>query len=262
MRYYRTPLPQAISKRNQLDLTAVTLIVADVSFALDRELNIQYVEAGDSTFRNLSTWNSANNPAGNALSTRDSQLIGIGSDEAYTPTGSDIIKLADDLYGGAGADTLDGKGARDYLEGGTGAGTYIVAANSGTDTILDAGGQDTVQLAGRSLNRAGDMVAIVSNCALGSNAPTVAPVKSVSAANVVLDLSTSTGSNASPIAHGDTSCHRWSQRATPKTTAVRAHSMGARGRFGLHLRPALGHAIAGDTLPTSAANGYSMKVAA
>lgn len=51
-------------------------------------------------------------------------------------------------------------------------------------------------------------------------------------------------------------------RFAPKSIAACAYSISAKGRFGLHFRPALGHAIAGEALPTSAANGYSMKVSA
>jgi hypothetical protein len=239
-------------------------------------LNIQYLEAGNTTFKTLTAWNPANNGGGNALSTRDKQLISFGNDGANPLTGTDN-KLADRLYGGAGDDTLDGKGGNDYLEGGSGSDTYIIAANSGTDTILDADGQGSVQLAGRSLNGAGDVVAIASNGqpytiwrdsssllqpidyrldtqskeltiigysstvvvknfssgALGINAPAVAPVKPVPAVQVVLDLSTNVGINASAIAHGDNSCHRQSQTLTPKTIAVCAHSMSARGQFGI-----------------------------
>ena len=93
----RTTLLQAITKRNQLDLTAPTPIVADASFALDRVLNIQYMEAGDTTFKTLTAWNPANDGGGNALSTRDKQLIGLGNDDANTLTGGRRNEVAINL---------------------------------------------------------------------------------------------------------------------------------------------------------------------
>ncbi|WP_296507801.1 hypothetical protein [Rhodoferax sp.] len=94
----RATLLQAITKRNQLDITAPTPIVGDASFALDRVLNIQYMETGDTTFKTLTACNRANNGSGNALSRRDRQLIGFGNDDANILTGTDN-KLSSDGKG-------------------------------------------------------------------------------------------------------------------------------------------------------------------
>jgi Ca2+-binding RTX toxin-like protein len=66
----------------------------------------------------------------------------------------------DILFGAAGADILDGKTGDDRLEGGVGKDTYIVALNSGLDTILDTDGEGEILLAGSTqpLTGSGDLV--------------------------------------------------------------------------------------------------------
>jgi pimeloyl-ACP methyl ester carboxylesterase len=54
--------------------------------------------ASDTIFKTLAAWNPANNPWGNALSTRDKQWIGFGNDDANTLTGTDN-KLSSDGKG-------------------------------------------------------------------------------------------------------------------------------------------------------------------
>ena len=66
-----------------------------------------------------------------------------GSDAAEAPAGS---ALKDRLYGGGGDDTFQGLEGNDYLEGGTGADTYIVNPGDGIDTILDTYGLGAIQL--------------------------------------------------------------------------------------------------------------------
>ncbi len=53
---------------------------------------------------------------------------------------------ADKLVGNGGQDLLDGGGGNDLMRGGGGADTFIFAAGSGTDTILDATVADTLAL--------------------------------------------------------------------------------------------------------------------
>jgi Ca2+-binding RTX toxin-like protein len=72
-----------------------------------------------------------------------SQLISFGGTGNDTLSGSDSIKFGDHLYGGSGADTLDGKGGNDYLEGGVGADTLI--GGEGNDQLLGGAGNDTYQ---------------------------------------------------------------------------------------------------------------------
>lgn len=81
------------------------------------------------------------------------QKIAFGDDGANALTGTDSI-LGDHLYGGGGADTLNGLTGNDYLEGGAGDDTYTVELNGGQDTILDEDGQGHVVFAGRTLNGA------------------------------------------------------------------------------------------------------------
>ncbi|MDP1710731.1 MAG: calcium-binding protein, partial [candidate division WWE3 bacterium] len=86
----------------------------------------------DNISKSLTAWNPANNPASNALSTRDRQRIAFGNDQTNPLNGTDN-KLDDHLYGGGGDDTLDGKGGNDYLEG-----------NADNDTLNGGEGQDTL----------------------------------------------------------------------------------------------------------------------
>ena len=83
--------------------------------------------------------------------------ISFGGEQNDTLNGTDNTK-GDRLYGGLGNDTLDGKGGNDYLEGGAGQDTYIVDANGGQDTIVDADGLGQVRFAGRTLSGAGTLI--------------------------------------------------------------------------------------------------------
>ena len=95
------------------------------------------------------------------------QQISFGGDQANILVGSDINKLGDHLYGGAGDDNINGKAGADYLEGnsgddkldggtgsdllyggtGTGTDTYTLrASDSGTDTIIDSDGLGSIKV--------------------------------------------------------------------------------------------------------------------
>ena len=52
----------------------------------------------------------------------------------------------DEMYGCGGDDTLNGGVGNDKLDGGLGNDTYVYAKNSGSDTICDSGGNDTIEL--------------------------------------------------------------------------------------------------------------------
>jgi Ca2+-binding RTX toxin-like protein len=77
--------------------------------------------------------------------TLPNQYIAFGGEGAESLIGTDN-KLADHLYGGAGADTLNGKGGNDYLEGGVGSDTYQFTDQFGNDTVLDADGLGSIQI--------------------------------------------------------------------------------------------------------------------
>ncbi|WP_230680963.1 putative Ig domain-containing protein [Paracidovorax cattleyae] len=102
------------------------------------------------------------------LSTRPSGVTGLPDQHVmFGGAGNDTLTgydnaLGDHLYGGAGNDILDGKGGDDYLEGGLGQDVYKVQAQGGRDTILDADGLGTIELAGRALNGSGTLIATAS----------------------------------------------------------------------------------------------------
>ncbi|MDP2035439.1 MAG: calcium-binding protein [Polaromonas sp.] len=126
----RVLLLQAVVGRNEKDISGT--IVGDSKFAIDRVYDLQYIDPVDNISKSLTAWNPANNPASNALSTRDRQRIAFGNDQTNPLNGTDN-KLDDHLYGGGGDDTLDGKGGNDYLEG-----------NADNDTLNGGEGQDTL----------------------------------------------------------------------------------------------------------------------
>lgn len=76
------------------------------------------------------------------------RLAVFGGAGAETLQGDD---QADRLYGGGGEDTLRGNGGDDYLEGGVGADTYQFFRGDGRDTILDVDGQGSIVFEGMQL---------------------------------------------------------------------------------------------------------------
>ncbi|WP_272947467.1 calcium-binding protein, partial [Variovorax sp. JS1663] len=124
--------------------------IYDASVPSDRALVFDYYDAASATPKTLI----AKSREGTKL---PDQHIVFGDDGANLLQGFDNA-LGDRLYGGAGADTLNGGEGDDYLEGGTGIDTYIVGASTGRDIVLDADDQGTIQLAGRPLTGAGELV--------------------------------------------------------------------------------------------------------
>lgn len=75
--------------------------------------------------------------------------------------GNDVLsgdQGADTLVGGTGADTLSGNEGDDTLDGGEGDDLYRFAAGDGVDEILDAGGDDTIEIVSYDLGDAAQAV--------------------------------------------------------------------------------------------------------
>ena len=133
----RALLLQALVNRNENNVLGT--IIGGSQFAADRVYDLQYTDPGDNAQKTLTAWNPANNPLNNALTTRDRQRISFGDNIDNTLTGTDN-KLGDHLYGGAGADTLNGLGGADYLEGGKDFDTYQFDGASATTQSLNPTG--------------------------------------------------------------------------------------------------------------------------
>ncbi|PYE75962.1 calcium-binding protein [Xylophilus ampelinus] len=80
-------------------------------------------------------------------------LVGAGSAQriqnVFGGAGNDTVEgqgFADHLYGGAGNDVLDGRGGNDYLEGD--AGDDVLIGGAGNDTLLGGAGTDTYRFDG------------------------------------------------------------------------------------------------------------------
>ena len=85
-------------------------------------------------------------------------LVGAGSAQRaqylFGGQGADALNgqgFADHLYGGAGNDIFNGLGGNDYLEGGAGIDTYQFSGTWGLDTIVDTDGQGFIQIDGTTL---------------------------------------------------------------------------------------------------------------
>ena len=102
-------------------------------------------------------WSVAAGSAGVTATARDATKgqIFIGGAGADTFTGGN---QGDVIFAGSGHDVLNGGAGADLLYGGTGADTYIVAAGSGRDSILDSDGLGHIELAGRSLTGRGNLI--------------------------------------------------------------------------------------------------------
>ena len=87
---------------------------------------------------------------------KDRLYGGAGNDKLYGNAGDDYLE------GNADNDTLDGGAGNDTLLGGSGDDTYVIAANSGNDTILDSDGLGSIELAGRVLSGAGTLIVLAS----------------------------------------------------------------------------------------------------
>jgi Ca2+-binding RTX toxin-like protein len=106
------------------------------------------------------TFGSATNETLSGAGQEDHLYGGAGADTLNGQGGSDYLEGNadndaldggdgnDTLLGGAGNDILDGGIDSDQLKGGLGSDTYNFAANWGADTIEDAGGQGSLNVAG------------------------------------------------------------------------------------------------------------------
>ena len=112
------------------------------SLPADRSFEFRYVD-GNGAEKIILAENTAR--PGGVTTGVPSQLIYFGGDGADTLTGSSN-KLGDHLYGGAGADILNGQGGNDYEEGGIGFDTYQFDAGFGNDTVLDSDGQGNIRI--------------------------------------------------------------------------------------------------------------------
>ncbi|ASF46924.1 beta strand repeat-containing protein [Methylovulum psychrotolerans] len=100
-------------------------------------------DGSDDTLNGLAGNDSLSGYGGN-----DSLIGGLGNDGLYGGDGNDTLDggLGNDwLDGGDGNDTLNGGLGNDYLTGGLGDDTFLIAKNDGQDTLVDTGGNDTVQ---------------------------------------------------------------------------------------------------------------------
>ena len=136
----RTTLLTAITARNLKDGDGLAYSAA---FPADRAFDLHWVD-GNGIEQILVAENAARN--GGVLKPVAMQRFVFGGDGADTLVGSDINKLGDHLYGGAGNDVLNGWGGDDYLEGGSGTDTYQFSGHFGEDTILDSDGLGKIQL--------------------------------------------------------------------------------------------------------------------
>ncbi len=115
----------------------------DAAFPTDRAFDLHWVDA-NGTEQILVAENTARH--GGVLKPVALQRFAFGGEGSDTLVGSDINKLGDHLYGGAGDDVLNGWGGDDYLEGGSGTDTYQFSGHFGEDTILDSDGLGKIQL--------------------------------------------------------------------------------------------------------------------
>ena len=143
----RSALLRAISVRNTQDNTSG--LVYDVGASADRTLLFQWFGADPLPGQTQPGQATLYYQRQGGLSPKE-QFIAFGDDQANTLTGTPNT-LGDRLYGGAGADTLDGQGGADYLEGGKDLDTYNFTGSFGIDTILDSDGQGELKFDGTAL---------------------------------------------------------------------------------------------------------------
>lgn len=120
----------------------------EVTIKFDKQISIP--DYSDSFLSGLADGNTKKLMA--FIKNQDVKLIGSDGKDVFTGfNGDDVLrggKGNDTLDGGKGADTLDGGKGNDTLKGGGGADTFVFAAGSGKDTILDFRGADKLDFSG------------------------------------------------------------------------------------------------------------------
>jgi hypothetical protein len=137
----RQMLLDLVLRKNEFNNQTNT--VGDTRLAVDRNFDIQYSDPNTGAQQTLVGWNTDNNAAGNALTTRPRQLISFGNDEGTVIQGTDETRFGDHLYGGGGNDTVKGDKGADWLEGN--AGNDSLQGGEGNDTLWGGAGADTLE---------------------------------------------------------------------------------------------------------------------
>jgi Ca2+-binding RTX toxin-like protein len=87
----------------------------------------------------------------NSLQISSPAKVIFGSDADEVFLGGNVAS-GDHLYGGGGADTLQGNHGNDYLEGGGGNDTYVWNTGDGFDTIFDSDGVGRLVVEGKAIS--------------------------------------------------------------------------------------------------------------
>ena len=103
---------------------------------------VQSFDPNTGTQRTLVGWNTDNNAAGNALTSRPKQRIAFGNDEGNVIDGTDETRFGDRLYGFGGNDGLAGGSGDDTLEGGDG--NDLIKGGTGADRLDGGAGNDVI----------------------------------------------------------------------------------------------------------------------
>ena len=130
----RARLLGTVMKVNERDLTEPAWLIATNAPA-DRDLVFHYTAPGQGTSETLGL--SLNNAP------RADQEISFGTEQADTLSGSENIIFGDRLYGGAGADSINGLSGDDHLEGQGGA--DLLEGGDGHDTLYGGSGADVLR---------------------------------------------------------------------------------------------------------------------
>lgn len=135
----RAFLLRNVLQSNTLDTTTT---VTDSTVPTDRLVEFRYFDDRSQQVISLTSWNSADNGANNALTTRPRQVVAFGSEGPDAITGNAIATLGDHLYGGGGNDTISGLDGADYLEGNVG--SDDLKGGKGNDTLLGGSESDSL----------------------------------------------------------------------------------------------------------------------
>ena len=114
--------------------------------------DVVYAGSGDDAVRGDAGDDELHGDAG------DDELVGgSGDDQLYGGAGDDQLvgdKGDDQLYGGAGDDFLEGGKGDDLLSGGEGQNVYVFEEKTGSDTITDLKGGDSLRFEGKDFHDA------------------------------------------------------------------------------------------------------------